>query len=113
MNVIEEIFIELGSGKIIAAEFFRRKVYVALSASSMNLNELQSQRVCTCIVQDDDLDELLEELNKRLDKQRFHWPDWFSEESLCLSIEQLDQSLDGYNLNGMRPHRTISTAHII
>jgi len=32
---------------------------------------------------------------------------------LSLSIEQLDQLLDGYNLNGMRPHRTISAAHII
>lgn len=52
-------------------------------------------------------------LYKRLDKQRFHWPDWFSEDSLSLSVEQLDQLLDGYNLNGMRPHRTLTTAHII
>lgn len=52
-------------------------------------------------------------LYKRLDKQRFHWPDWFSDETLSLSIEQLDQLLDGYDLNGMRPHRTISSAHIM
>lgn len=52
-------------------------------------------------------------LYKRLDKQRFYWPDWFSDTSLSLSIEQLDQLLDGYNLNGMRPHRTITAAHII
>ncbi len=52
-------------------------------------------------------------LYKRLDQQRFHWPDWFSDESLSLSIAQLDQLLDGYNLNAMRPHRAITAAHII
>ena len=52
-------------------------------------------------------------LYKRLDKQRIHWPDWFSDETLCLSIEQLDQLLDGYNLNGMRPHHMIRSAHIL
>jgi len=52
-------------------------------------------------------------LYKRLDKQRFHWPEWFSDETLSLSIEQLDQLLDGYDLNGMRPHRKIRSAHIM
>ena len=52
-------------------------------------------------------------LYKRLDKQRFHWPDWFSDDALTLSTEQLDQLLDGYNLNGMRPHRMITSAHIM
>lgn len=52
-------------------------------------------------------------LYKRLDKQRFYWPEWFSDETLSLSIEQLDQLLDGYNLNGMRPHRKIRSTHIM
>lgn len=52
-------------------------------------------------------------LYKRLDRQRFYWPDWFNDEALTLSVEQLDQLLDGYNLNGMRPHRPISLAHVI
>ena len=52
-------------------------------------------------------------LYKRLDKQRFHWPQWFSDETLSLSIEQLDQLLDGYDLNGMRPHRKIRSTHIM
>ena len=52
-------------------------------------------------------------LYKRLDKQRFHWPDWFSTDAITLSADQLDHLLDGYNLNGMRPHQTIRLAHII
>jgi len=45
-------------------------------------------------------------LYKRLETQRFHWPDWFDEhEQIELDLEQLDYLLDGYDLNGMRPHR--------
>ncbi|MCP5426464.1 MAG: IS66 family insertion sequence element accessory protein TnpB [Gammaproteobacteria bacterium] len=47
-------------------------------------------------------------LYKRLEKQRFIWPDWFEGESLLLEAGQLDQLLDGYNLNGMRPHRALA-----
>ena len=47
-------------------------------------------------------------LYKRLVRQRFKWPDWFSDEALELSHEQLDYLLDGYNLNGMRPHHAIT-----
>ncbi len=50
-------------------------------------------------------------LYKRLDRQRFKWPDWFDGEALALEAEQLDYLLDGYDLNGMRPHRTIEYAH--
>lgn len=50
-------------------------------------------------------------LYKRLDKQRFQWPNWFAEESvLAFTQEQLNYLLDGYNLNGMRPHRTLTYA---
>jgi len=49
-------------------------------------------------------------LYKRLEKQRFSWPDWFEGESLELSQAQLDYLLDGYNLNGMRPHKSVSFA---
>ena len=45
-------------------------------------------------------------LYKRLESQRFQWPDWFGEaDTLTLDIEQMDYLLDGYDLNGMRPHR--------
>ena len=45
-------------------------------------------------------------LYKRLESQRFHWPDWFADaEVLELDAEQMDYLLDGYDLNGMRPHR--------
>jgi len=52
-------------------------------------------------------------LYKRLEKQRFHWPDWFEGDALLLTHEQLDQLIDGYNLNGMRPHRHLSFAHSV
>ena len=45
-------------------------------------------------------------LYKRLEAERFHWPDWFDEaEVLELDQEQFDYLLDGYDLNGMRAHR--------
>ena len=50
-------------------------------------------------------------LYKRLERQRFQWPDWFSDDSIELSSEQLDHLLDGYNLNGMRPHRSLTFTH--
>ena len=44
-------------------------------------------------------------LYKRVENQRFHWPDWFGDdETIELDQEQLDYLLDGYDLNGMRPH---------
>ena len=50
-------------------------------------------------------------LYKRLDKQRFQWPGWFEEASvMTLDAQQLDYLLDGYDLNGMRPHRTLINA---
>ena len=49
-------------------------------------------------------------LYKRLEKQRFKWPDWFEGDSLTLTQDQLDYLLDGYDLNGMRPHRAVSYA---
>ena len=50
-------------------------------------------------------------LYERLEKQRLHWPDWFEHDALSLTHEQLDQLLDGYNLNGMRPHRLLTFEH--
>lgn len=47
-------------------------------------------------------------LYKRLEKQRFKWPDWFEHDTLSLTSEQLDYLLDGYDLNGMRPHKAVS-----
>ena len=44
---------------------------------------------------------------KRLIKQRFHWPDWFDGEALLLNEEQCDLLLQGFNLNGMRPHKSL------
>ena len=51
-------------------------------------------------------------LYKRLEKQRFTWPDWFDGDCLSLSHDVLDKLLDGYNLNGMRAHQRLSFAHL-
>ncbi len=48
---------------------------------------------------------------KRLVKQKFHWPDWFEKDTLELNEEQTDLLLQGFNLNGMRPHDAIFLAH--
>jgi len=51
-------------------------------------------------------------LYKRLESQRFHWPDWFGDnDTIELDIEQMDYLLDGYDLNGMRPHHERLYAH--
>jgi len=47
-------------------------------------------------------------LYKSIEKQRFQWPDWFDNDTLTLDQEQLDYLIDGYNLNGMRPHKVLS-----
>ncbi len=52
-------------------------------------------------------------LYKRLNKQRFSWPDWFESNTLCLTQQQLDYLLDGFNMNAMRPHRELHFAHAI
>ena len=49
-------------------------------------------------------------LYKSLECQKFAWPDWFEQQVLSLSQEQLDYLLDGYDLNGMRPHKKIAFA---
>jgi transposase len=49
---------------------------------------------------------------KRLVQQKFHWPDWFESDQLALSQEQIDLLLQGFNLNGMRPHNTLSMQHV-
>ena len=48
---------------------------------------------------------------KRLVKQRFHWPDWFEEDALTLNAEQCDLLLQGFNLNGMRPHKKLHLSY--
>ena len=45
---------------------------------------------------------------KRLIKQRFYWPGWFDGESLRLSEESIDLLLQGFNLNGMRAHKSFN-----
>lgn len=45
---------------------------------------------------------------KRLEQQRFIWPDWFDQDALALSVDMLDQLIQGFNLNGMRPHKKMS-----
>ena len=48
---------------------------------------------------------------KRLVKQRFCWHDWFESESLSLSEEKIDLLLQGFNLNGMRAHKSLNLSY--
>ena len=50
---------------------------------------------------------------KRLEGQRFIWPDWFDNHSLAMTAERLDQLIQGFNLNGMRPHKKIKKTYKI
>ena len=43
---------------------------------------------------------------KSLAEERFHWPK-DDDELITLNGEQLNWLLDGYNLNAMKPHRTL------
>jgi len=52
-------------------------------------------------------------LYKRVEKQRFHLPDWFNDDIATLTKEQFNFFIDGYNLNGMRPHRGITLQHAL
>ena len=45
---------------------------------------------------------------KKLAKQRFVWPDWFDSDTLALSEEHCQLLLQGFNLNGMRPHQRLA-----
>lgn len=51
-------------------------------------------------------------LYKKLLKQRFKWPRWFDDAHLTLSSEDLLYLLEGYDLNGMKPHEKIFLQHI-
>jgi len=42
---------------------------------------------------------------KRLEKQRFRWPK--TEEILCLSDEQLNRLLDGFDIFNNKPHESL------
>jgi transposase len=50
---------------------------------------------------------------KRLESQRFIWPDWFDQDALSLTSERLDQLLQGFNLNGFRPHKLLKKSYKI
>jgi transposase len=44
---------------------------------------------------------------KRLERERFKWPDHLHGDVLTLDGQQLNWLLDGYNLAAMRPHRSL------
>ena len=47
-------------------------------------------------------------LYKRVERQRFTLPNWFDTDTLALSEQQLEQLIDGYNLNAMQPHKVLA-----
>ncbi len=44
---------------------------------------------------------------KRLERERFKWPDMVGEEVMILSGQQLNWLLDGYDIARMQPHKSL------
>jgi hypothetical protein len=50
---------------------------------------------------------------KRLEQERFKWPDHLDGDVLTLDGQQLNWLLDGYDLAAMRPHRSLVYATVL
>jgi len=44
---------------------------------------------------------------KRLEQERFFWPKANSTGCISLTVQQLNWLLDGYDINRMKPHKTL------
>ncbi|WP_129142185.1 IS66 family insertion sequence element accessory protein TnpB [Modicisalibacter coralii] len=44
---------------------------------------------------------------KRLERERFKWPDRLAGDTVTLSGQQLNWLLDGYDLSAMQPHKAL------
>jgi transposase len=44
---------------------------------------------------------------KRLERERFKWPDTVGDDVMTLSGQQLNWLLDGYDIARMQPHKTL------
>src|SRR5699024_8241088 len=44
---------------------------------------------------------------KRLERERFKWPDRFEDDTVTLTGQELNWLLDGYDINAMQPHKTL------
>lgn len=45
---------------------------------------------------------------KRLERERFKWPDRLNGDTVTLSGQELNWLLDGYDISAMQPHKTLS-----
>ena len=50
---------------------------------------------------------------KRLERERFKWPDYLAGDVLTLDGQQLNWLLDGYNLAAMRPHCSLTYTTVL
>ena len=50
---------------------------------------------------------------KRLEAERFKWPEHLDGDVLTLDGQQLNWLLDGYNLAAMRPHRSLAYTTVL
>jgi transposase len=50
---------------------------------------------------------------KRLERERFKWPDHLSGDVVTLDGQQLNWLLDGYDLAAMRPHRSLAYTTVL
>ena len=50
---------------------------------------------------------------KRLERQRFHWPEAEAGEVVTISGRELNWLLDGYDLSQLRPHRKLTFSTVL
>jgi transposase len=50
---------------------------------------------------------------KKLESERFHWPKADDESVVHLSGQELNWLLDGYDINRMKPHKTLCFSSVL
>ncbi len=50
---------------------------------------------------------------KRLEQDRFYWPRPSTKQTVCLSSQQLNWLLDGYDISAMIPHKKLNFSTVL
>ena len=74
---------------------FSAALFVFVNRSSTSIKMLYWERNGFCLWQ------------KKLEQERFKWPDFFSETLITLTGQQLNYLLDGYDLRPRQAHKTL------
>jgi transposase len=87
--------------RTVARDPFSGQLFVFVNRKRDKIKILYWERAGFCLWQ------------KRLEKERFKWPDHLHGDVLTLDGQQLNWLLDGYNLAAMRPHRSLAYTTVL